>query len=296
MADKDSNIKKDAHTHAPKKPGLVRRKDGTIEITIVIPWNEAKKAQESIEAELVKSVKIAGFRPGQAPKNIAKERLNPELVKEEVLKKVVGVAYNEEVKKNNLNPIINPHIHIDVFTEGTDIMFTAETCEEPAIELGKYKEEIKKVTSKAKIIVPGKESADEKPGDKLDEILTVALKTASITVPSILIESETTRLLSQMLDELKKLGLTLEQYLSSKNLEADKLRDEYKAKAEQDLKLEFFLRKVADEEKITVDKEDIERALATIENPKEREEVMKNPYMVASIIRQQKTITNLSNL
>ncbi len=45
-----------------------------------------------------------------------------------------------------------------------------------------------------------------------------------------------------------------------------------------------------------VEKEDIERALATIENPKEREEIMKNPYLVASIIRQQKTVTFLSEL
>ena len=47
---------------------------------------------------------------------------------------------NEALKKHNLNPIITPHIHIEVFTEGTDITFVAETCEEPVIELGKYKE------------------------------------------------------------------------------------------------------------------------------------------------------------
>jgi FKBP-type peptidyl-prolyl cis-trans isomerase (trigger factor) len=79
-------------------------------------------------------------------------------------------------------------------------------------------------------------------------------------------------------------------------LDPEKLREEYRTKAEQDLKLEFFLRKVADEEKITVEKEDIEKALASIENPTEREEIMKNPYLVASIIRQQKTISYLSSL
>ena len=276
---------------APKE-GFVRKDDGTIEITVIVPWAEAKKALDTIENDLVKHVKLAGFRPGQAPKNIAKAKLNPELVKEEVLKKVVGDAYNKALTAYKLTPIITPHIHIEVFTEGTDIVFTAETCEEPKIVLGKYKDEVKKITAKSKIIVPGKEEKKA----SLDEILEAALKTAKIVIPQILVESETSRLLSQMLDELKKLGLTLDQYLSSKKLDAEQLRNEYKKKAEQDLQLEFFLRSVADEEKITVEKEDIELALASIENPSEREEIMKNPYLVASIIRQQKTITFLSSL
>lgn len=274
------------------KEGIVRKDDGTLELTVKIPWAEASKAQEEIENELIKSVKIAGFRPGQAPKNVAKAKLNPELVREEMLKKVIGKAYNKALDTYKLNPIISPRIHIEVFTEGTDVTFTAETCEEPQVELGKYKEEVQKVTAKSKIAIPGKEQ--EKPS--LDAILDAAMKEAKVTVPEILIENETSRLLSQMLDELKKLGLTLDQYLSSRGLEAEKLRSEYKAKAENDLKLEFFLRKVADEEKITVEKEDIENAIGSIENPKEREEIMKNPYLVASIIRQQKTVTYLSSL
>lgn len=282
---------KESVKKAPKE-GVVRKNDGTIELTVIIPWAKAHKAQTEIENDLVKHVKIAGFRPGQAPKNVAKARLNPELVREEVLKKVVGAAYNEALDTHKLNPIISPKIHIEVFTEGTDIVFTAETCEEPAVELGKYKEEIQKVTAKSKIAIPGKEQ--EKPS--LDSILEAALKTANVKVPEILVENETSRLLSQLLDELKKLGLTLDQYLTSRNLESEKLREDYRAKAEQDLKLEFFLRKVGDEQKITVEKEDIEKALASIENPKEREEIMKNPYLVASIIRQQKTVTYLTTL
>lgn len=285
-------IASEVHEKKDLKEGLVRKEDGTIEMTIVIPWAEAKKAQEEIEEELTKQVKIAGFRPGQAPKKIAKAKLNPELVREEMLKKVVGKAYNDAIKRHNINPLITPRVHIEVFTEGTDIIFMAETCEEPEIELGKYKDAIAKVTAKSKILVPGKEPEKA----SLDDILDAALEASKINVPAVLIENEVSRLLTQMLDELKKLGLTLDQYLESRKLDPEKLREEYKKKAETDLKIEFFLRKVADEEKITVEKDDIEKALASIENPTEREEVMKNPYLVASIIRQQKTISFLSQL
>lgn len=277
---------------APKKAGFERKKDGTIEITVVIPWKTASKAQTEIEEELIKNVQVAGFRRGQAPKQIAKAKLNQETVREEMLKKVVGKAYNEAINEYKLNPIISPQIHIEVFSEGTDIIFTALTCEEPEIDLKDYKKEIKGLNAKGKIIIPGKEEKKV----TLDEILDTALKTADIKIPEVLVETEISRLLSQLLDELKKLGLTLDQYLVSRKQDPEKLREEYKVKAEKDLKLEFFLRKVADEEKITVEKEDIQKALETIENPQEREEIMKNPYLVASIIRQQKTITFLSTL
>lgn len=278
----------------PKKSteGMTRKPDGTIEITVVIPWSVASNAKEEIENSLIKDVQVAGFRKGEAPKNIAKAKLNPELIKEEMLKKIIGKAYNEAVETHKILPIISPRIHIDVFEEGTDIMFTAETCEEPQVELGKYQDEIKKITAKSKILVPGKE--EQKPS--IDDLLTAGLSATKISVPDVLVENEISRLLSQMLDELKKIGLTLDQYLASRSLNPEQLRKEYKKKAEHDLKLEFFLRKVADSEKITVEKEDIEKALNTIENPKEREEIMKNPYLVASIIRQQKTLDFLTQL
>jgi FKBP-type peptidyl-prolyl cis-trans isomerase (trigger factor) len=289
MSKKMADSKKLQKEH---KEDFVKKPDGNIELTVIIPWSKAKKVQDDIEGELLKNVKVAGFRPGQAPKKIAKEKINPEQVKEEMLRKTVGDAYNEAIKRHNLTPILSPQIHIEVFTEGTDIVFTATTCEEPEIKLGDYKDEIKKLTAKSKIVVPGKEK--QKPN--IDEMLTHALKKVDIKMPAVLVESETTRLLSQMLDELKRLGMTLDQYLNSKNITGDQLKEEYSKKALQDLELEFFLRKVADEEKITVEKEDIEKALNSIENPKEREEIMKNPYLVASIIRQQKTVNFLTNL
>lgn len=286
----------DTHVHKPSdkplKEGVDHKKDGTIELTVVIPWKTAKDAQDKIEEELVKGVELKGFRKGLAPKHLAKAKLNTETVREELLKRVVTDAYNEAIKKHNINPIISPRVHIETFAEGTDIIFTAETCEEPTVDLKNYKDEVKSINAKSKIIVPGKEETKA----SIDEIMVQILKVAEVKIPDILTENEVSRLLSQLLDELNKLGLTLDQYLESRKLDPEKLRLEYKKKAEQDLKIEFILRKIADEEKITVEKEDIEQALKTIQNPQEREEVMKNPYLVASIIRQQKTINFLAQI
>ena len=71
---------------------------------------------------------------------------------------------------------------------------------------------------------------------------------------------------------------------------------EYEEKAKKDLSLEFVLRKIADSEKITVEQGDIENALKEIKDEKQKAQIMANPYLVASIIRQQKTLDFLTKL
>ena len=269
--------------------------DGTITIKFVIPAADVEKAREKIVDELVKNVEIQGFRKGGAPRNLAEQKLNQQTVREEVLKKVLSEEYVAAVKSLNINPIINPRIHVGEFAEGTNLEFTAETCETPAVELKNYKDEVRKIKPTPKIIVPGKqEQKEEKP--KLDEILNAVLSVVEITIPKILIEQETDRLLSQLLDELKRLGVSLDQYLSSRGKTGEQLRAEYSERAEKDLKLEFVLRKIADEEKITVEQKDIEVALGAIKDEKEKAQVSQNPYLVAAIIRQQKTLDYLTKI
>jgi trigger factor len=172
------------------------------------------------------------------------------------------------------------------------LVYTAETCEAPEIKLNNYKKAVQDITAKSKIVVPGKEQ--QKPS--MDELVKAIMAQAEVKIPHIIVQQEATRLLSQTLDELKSLGISLDQYLASRNTNADELKKEYEAKAEQDLKLEFVLRKIADDEKITVEPKDIEEALKAITDQKQRETVAQNPYLVAAIIRQQKTLDFISKL
>lgn len=284
-----------------------KKPNGTIVIKIVVPAADVERVREKIVDELVKNVEIQGFRKGTVPRNLAEKKLNPETVREEILKKILTDEYVAAVKQIDIKPIINPRIHVEEFADGTNLEFTAETCEEPTVNLKNYKEEAKKIKPTPKIIVPhssadassvqaGKPETEQEPGKKLDEILAAILSAAEITIPKILIEQETDRLLSQLLDELKKLGVSLNQYLASRSKTADMLRAEYSERAEKDLKLEFVLRKIADEEKITVEQKDIEQALAAIKDEKERSQIAQNPYLVATILRQQKTLDYLSKI
>jgi len=274
------------------KSTIDKTPDGTIELKISIPWTIIKKEWDIQVSEMVKSANLPGFRKGKAPKKLVEERLDKARIQDEVVRKILPPAYVEAVKEHNIRPIIDPRIHVDgQLQEGKEWQFHAVTSEAPIIELNGYKDEIKKITAKSKIVVPGKEP--EPP--KLDEIVKALMTSVKISIPKILIDREADRLLSQMLDEIKKLGMSLDQYLASTGKTADALRAEYAQKAEQDLKLEFALQKIAQTEKITVEESEIDK---TIENakPEEKESLRANKYLLAGILRQQKTLDFLRNL
>lgn len=275
-----------------KRYSFEKKSDNTISIKIVVPWNEVDTVKKEVVEELVKEVELPGFRKGKAPKNLSEAKLSKEKINEEILKKILTKEYVEAVKENKIQPVINPKIHIEAFDDGTDLEFEAITCEEPEIKLNNYKEEVKKLTASAKIIVPGKEEKKI----PLEEILETVLKSAEIKIPAILSEQEANRLLSQLLDELKTLGVSLDQFLATRGKNADQLRAEYVEKAQKDLKFEFILRKIADLEKITVEQKDVEDAIGSLKDEAQKQEVMKNPYFLAAIIRQQKTIDFLSKI
>lgn len=271
---------------------IKRAEDNSLTLQFKIPWSTVEKARTQITDDLIKDVEVAGFRKGKAPRELAEKKLSKDRVQEEVLRKVVTDSYNDAIKKENLTPIITPRIHVEQFDEGTAVTFTAETCELPKVDLKNYKDEVKKITAKSKILVPGKENADV----KTDDIINAALKTIEITIPKVLIEQESNRLLSNMLDELKTLGMTLDQYLTSRNKSSDELKVEYEQKAEQDLKIEFMLRAIADEEKIAVEEKDITDVLNSLQDAQQKADIAKNPYLLAALIRQQKTLDFLTKM
>lgn len=274
--------------------------DKTITLKITVPWRIVEAARGGVVEKLSKEVQVPGFRKGTAPQNIAETHLKKEIVQEEVLKEVLGKAYNDAVTAEKLTPIITPRVHVETFEDGTDLVFSAELCEAPEVTLGDYKKAVRDITAKTKIVVPdstgslqaGKEA--EKPN--VDALLTAVVETSTVEIPKVLYEQEANRLLSQTLDELKSLGLTLDQYLASRGKTAEDMRVEGEKKAKMDLSLEFILRKIADTEKITVEKEDVEGALKEITDEKQRNQLLQNPYFLASIIRQQKTLDFLTKL
>ncbi len=266
--------------------------DGTITLTIAIPAADIEKAKKEVLESFSKEAQVAGFRKGKAPKKLVEDKVNEDKLREEILRTTLPKAYVAAVTEQKLQPVLNPKIHINKIEEGKDWTFTAVTCEAPKLNLGDYKKRVQDVTAKSKIIVPGKEQTSP----SLDDIVSALLSGIDGAIPSVILDQEVDRLLAQTLDEIKTLGISLEQYLSSTNRTVEGIRQEYKKRAENDVKLEFALQQIAEDAKIVIEEKEIDEAIQKAKDKKEQEQMQANRYLLTSILRQQKTFDYLKNL
>ena len=271
---------------------LEKQPDGSLKLVIAIPKDKVEKAQNEVVTALTEHATVAGFRKGKAPQKLATGKVNDEQVQEEVLKKLLPEAYVAAIQEHNLRPIMNPKIHVDTLEPEEDWIFTALTTEAPEVTLGNYQAKVKEVTAKSKIAIPGKEAKEP----NFDEIMQAIVESTTIAIPAVLIEQEVDRLLAQLLDDVKKLGLTLDQYLGSTKKSPEELRQEYAKRAEQDIKVELILQKIAESEHISVSDKEVGEAIEKSKDSVERQQLESNKYLLASILRQQKTLDFLRNL
>jgi len=279
---------------------LNRLTDGTLELTINIPWLKVKEVYEKVLKEITEKTTIKGFRQGKAPTKLVEEKIDKQHLYEETLKDLLPKIYLEAVKEHNLKPVVNPQISVNSLEEKKDWQVKATTCELPKVELGEYKENVKKALSTEKIWVPGK---DKKPNEesetqKIDKIFKALLENTKINIPEILIQDEVNRMLSRLIDQTARLGLTIEQYLASIGKTTEQIKNEYRQQAEETIKLELILSSIADEEKIQVTDDEVQKMIEAIPN-QETKKTFQSPEQKAYIIqllRKRKVIDNLSSL
>ena len=109
---------------------------------------------------------------------------------------------------------------MEILEDDKDWKFTASTCEAPQVDLNGYKENIKKITSGDKNYYSRKEQKET----SFEEIITELQKSVSVKISKIIVEQEVERLLAQTLSEIKRLGLTLDQYLTSTHRTVEELK------------------------------------------------------------------------
>lgn len=284
---------------------ITRLNDGTIELNLTIPWTDVKTSYDATVDKAVENAEITGFRKGKAPRNLVEEKLDKAKVYEEVIGLLLPKVYNEAVTAEKLKPIITPKVELKEATENKDWLIRILTCEKPTLTIGDYKKAILelKSTKQKKIWVPGEEPKTDEVGKTenqnkvtLDELLKALYGIVTVTLPELLMEHEVNRLLSDLIDQTKKLGLTVEQYLASTGRNAESIRSEYTEQARRSLTLEFALEDIADKEGILISDDDIDTVIKSSKSEEEQKALSTQRYYLASILRRQKTLDFLSSL
>ena len=116
------------------------------ELLVEIPYEVFETAADKELDTLLPKAKIHGFRPGKAPREIARKQFSHQ-IKSQAIEKVINEAVQDALTSNNIVPISQAHISDVVFEENKPISFTAKVDVFPKVELNKYKDfNFKKVT------------------------------------------------------------------------------------------------------------------------------------------------------
>ncbi len=275
--------------------------DNSAEILVKVPWEEVEKEYQKALEELQKEATLPGFRKGKAPKAQVEKSIGKEKIYQEVIEQLIPRLYQEALTSQKINPIISPKVELIAAQEGKDWEIKFTTAEKPTVSLGNYQEEIKKINTKGKIWTPeseekkNPEEKEKEEREKLDQIIETILKASQVTLPAILLENDVNQKLAGLIEKTEKLGLTLEQYLASLGKTAAEIRREYEEESRRNWQLELVLAKIADEEKITVSDEEINQFIA--KTPQSDQKALEQQrYLIAAMLRQQKTLNFLKNL
>lgn len=284
---------------------LSKKPKSTTEIIIDIPKEDVATAYKKSFAALLSDLTVEGFRKGKVPAEIGEKHLKKESIFSHLIQSLVPKIYEEIVKKESLKPIIQPKLELIKAKENEDWQIKATVAEKPIIDLSSYKKIVEKAKGTAKtseIWTPGKEptqteeSKEKQKHSVLNAVLDGLLKELVIEIPDMILEVERENRLTQLIDDVRKVGLSTEAYLKSKNITLDELKKRYTKEIEDTYKLEFLLGDIAEKEGIKVEKEDMEKLFASIRTDAERKQAEKNSYFYASIVRKQKVLDFITSL
>ncbi len=291
---------------ASSKAVLARLDDGTVQITLSIPVERVQVAQEQVIKEFVENIEVPGFRKGKAPADLAAKRLDKQAIYEHTLQHLLPEFYADAVQEHNLKPVLAPRFELVSVAEDKDWVVRAVTCELPEIKLGDYKKNVREKVSKTEIWTPGKEKDTDKEQSreqKEQEVIKALVESISFKMPAPLVEEEVNHKLSQLLDQVQRLGLTVEQYLASTGRTIEALKAEYAQQAEDSIKVVLLLNSVSENEKLTVSDDEVQEvvnaSLASVGNDAQSRAQVESPdqkRLIYSVLMRRKALDVLVNL
>ena len=241
-----------------------------IKFKLTAPWAEIQKSYQIALDSLVKDAEVDGFRKGKAPRALVEEKIGKSKIYEATIDLVLPKLYSAAVHEKKLQPIVAPHIHPISLDENKDWVFEVETAEAPEMKLGDYKDAVKTVRAKNALWTPGKDLGKDQKGEqpseeeRLKQIFGALLEHIHVVVPEILIRDEVNQSLSQLVRQLEKMRIPLEDYLTSVSKTADQLRQEYAMSSLATLQLEFIISTIAAQENIGVEEKQVDEVIQAL--------------------------------
>ncbi len=116
-----------------------------VEITVTLPWEEWKEELHHAAEHLAKDVKIAGFRPGKAPRDVIEKRFGKPAILVEAAEHAVQHSYSRALKQEKIDAIGKPEVTLGKLAEHEPLEYTVVTAVLSEVILKPWKDAVKGV-------------------------------------------------------------------------------------------------------------------------------------------------------
>lgn len=267
----------------PKSPlNFEKFENKSFVLRLVIPKKEIIQASLDQLQKAQKTYELKGFRQGKVPLDIISQNIPQDELLEKAIPDLISHLYQQTVKDHHLRPIISPKVKVTnpPLSSDKDCEIEITSTELPDIKLDPA------YTVKIKKLKPDKNN----PNSPASEIFKTLIESSTVNLPPILIETEMENRLSQLIDELQKVHLSVEQYLKSKQLTPKQFEEALTKNITQEWQLNLAINQVATNEHIEIEKTEIEKLI------KQNPNLAQDPYLVHHYLLQQKVIEFLKKL
>jgi len=109
-----------------------------VKLTVEVPFDELGPSVDSAYRKIGQQVRLKGFRPGKVPPRILDQYVGRAAVLEEAVNDALPKLYGAAVRDNDVQIIGQPEIEVTQFTDGDQLVFTAEVDVRPEVPLPEY--------------------------------------------------------------------------------------------------------------------------------------------------------------
>ncbi len=118
---------------------IKRLENAITEVKLSFDKEEWTGAKEAAVDKLAKDVKVDGFRPGKAPKQLVRSKISQASIQQEAIDALLSENYGKALMENKLAPIAQPSVNIEQMDdEGITVVISVPVL--PEVELGQYKD------------------------------------------------------------------------------------------------------------------------------------------------------------
>ncbi len=135
------------------KTSVEKLEGNVVKLTVGVDASQVDEAIDKVYKELAGRLKVPGFRPGKAPRQVVDNYVGKDAVLGEATEVLVQDTYPKAVEDEDLRPIESPNVgDLDPVTPGEDYEWSAEVQVRPELTISSYEG--------ISVTVPGDEVTD----------------------------------------------------------------------------------------------------------------------------------------